>query len=341
MWIHLPSSTCYPSAPVSPDSILDSESRMNALAQSVWWKGKRLRVTSWQLACRRAHWMNALSGQICEPSTASLGVGSWISSLPENANSKPTKGTSGRTHGACFAKLKREGFSSKMFQASLFQTEEPAQERLSWGYSKTWPKTGSMRSGECFRRPKLEQATSGNGSSCWPTATSREAKGGYPVDERTTTQSRLCSTAEQWPTPNAQLMNDGADVENHQARQKRLAEIHSNGKMGPNIREATELWATVRATTGDRSSGDTGSSQRLEESPNPGISDQARQWTEWNQVAPEIDPVFGLPYRESPPSGNGSGLSHIADHDIRQQMPLFACSCFGGNEDVFEDWCDD
>jgi hypothetical protein len=27
----------------------------------------------------------------------------------------------------------------------------------------------------------------------------------------------------------------------------------------------------------------------------------------------------------------------IADNDIRQQMPLFACSCFGGNEDVWNE----
>ncbi|WP_264446811.1 hypothetical protein [Novosphingobium sp. JCM 18896] len=61
------------------------------------------------------------------------------------------------------------------------------------------------------------------------------------------TQAQLAG----WPTPDASLMNDGADVEKHFARLDRMKERHGNGNgAGLTLAIATQLsgWPTPRAS---------------------------------------------------------------------------------------------
>ena len=44
-------------------------------------------------------------------------------------------------------------------------------------YLVIWPRWGSMRNGECFQQPKLEQSIEGKGSGLWPTPTTPSGGG--------------------------------------------------------------------------------------------------------------------------------------------------------------------
>jgi hypothetical protein len=66
-----------------------------------------------------------------------------------------------------------------------------------------------------------------------------------------------------WPTPTS--TNGGANSNRDE-----------RGNVGADLREASQNWPTPRATT---RAGDSGSAQRHEQGPNPGLYDMAREWT--------------------------------------------------------------
>ena len=43
-------------------------------------------------------------------------------------------------------------------------------------FSETWPRSGTMRNGKCYRRPPWVRPIDGNGSGSWPTANARDWK---------------------------------------------------------------------------------------------------------------------------------------------------------------------
>jgi hypothetical protein len=72
---------------------------------------------------------------------------------------------------ASLAKFDRDTSSWRTPQCLLFEGSESSLE--------TWPRSGSMRSGTCYRRPTLAPNTSENASGLWPTPTaSLGTKGG-------------------------------------------------------------------------------------------------------------------------------------------------------------------
>ena len=118
-------------------------------------------------------------------------------------------------------------------------------------YWETWPDAGTMRNGVVYELATSEPVISESGSSSWP-------------------------------TPDAQLMNDGADPEKHRARQERLKALHHNGNgagtpLGmavlnwptPRREDGGSLWRTPNATEADHG-GD-----RKDEM---GLDQQGRNW---------------------------------------------------------------
>lgn len=112
-WLLVPSITSA-SAPGLADSTWPLASRCRLLAASATSKGKQAPWQSWLRGCKTNPSIRLLSGLISEPSTAALGVESWISSLrasrargtpsPESVNSNATSETCGRTSGECFGR---------------------------------------------------------------------------------------------------------------------------------------------------------------------------------------------------------------------------------------------
>lgn len=244
-WVYVPGQ-----AGLKSDSELHSEA---ITAACVWWKGKRMQPHSLRRAWQKAHWMRVLSGMMCAPSTAQRGVDQLILSAQESrakgtpsrasVNSKPTLATSGPTRGESFAKLVRGAFSSKTCQASLFPTEQPDSPPLSFGFSRSWPKMGSMRNGECSRRPRWVPATNASGFSCWPTSGANGAKGSHKEGQR---RGPLNEVAEHWPTPDKSA-SEGGRTSKHPPTGVRP----SGAKRAITINDAAAFWQTPKSATGE------------------------------------------------------------------------------------------
>lgn len=161
-WLYVPGMTASASAYHLPSP---------AIAQCVTWRGKLMSPRYWSRAWKMGHCLRRLSGLTSRPSAAQGGVGRWISSLRDsrashgaaqvsNAAQKTTDGC-GPTSCALLARWDRGSSSWKTSQGSL------------WGGSVSflvrWPRSGSMRSGECFERPMSARHTSGRGFLSWPT----------------------------------------------------------------------------------------------------------------------------------------------------------------------------
>jgi len=124
-------------------------------------------------------WIGRLSGLTSRPSTVARGMAEWILSLP--AFPAPTSprpdGEPGFTVTTGFgpnvpvsSARWHPDSSSWRTSPDLFGSEVLPE------FSVTLPASGSMRSGVCYPRPPLAPPTSANGSGCWPTPISGDAK---------------------------------------------------------------------------------------------------------------------------------------------------------------------
>lgn len=205
MWIALPS-TCCPSAPEEADSTSASAWRAELLERCAMSRSKRSPAKSWLRAWRKVAWMQRLFGRIFDPSTAALGVASWISSLAasraptsrtqgsEPDSSKASTPRSGSSSPASFARWDQASFSWRTSHLSLFGG--------SIEFLETWPPSGSMRNGTCSARPKSARPTFESDSSSWPTPVASEGEHGWP--SRTIGSKGdlgLSGLAAKWPTP--------------------------------------------------------------------------------------------------------------------------------------------
>ena len=127
---------------------------------------------------------------------------------PVSPESDPACGDTWR---ASFARYDRDSSSWKTPQCLLVGGLEP--------YSETWPRWGTMRSGECWGRVTLAHLTEGIGSgslrqmatpalaaNTWPTPVAHMAKeGGYPAERRRNEPTLTAQAIDRprWPTPQA------------------------------------------------------------------------------------------------------------------------------------------
>ena len=218
--------------------------------------------------------MSLLFGTISRPSTADLGADSWISSLRESrAKETPslgsdflrmTRATSGRTLLESFGKWSPDSSFWRTSLESLFPTALLEEVPLSLGYSESFPRSGSMRSGTASARRRSARLTVGSGSSSWPTANANKAMGlgnqselwATPRSDKTTSEDPevwqkrkdagdvstppLTMQAEAWPTPRAgELTGRGAAG-------------RRTGTGGRMLDEEAKKWATPRGMDGEK-----------------------------------------------------------------------------------------
>ena len=127
-------------------------------------------------------------------------------------------------------------------------------------YALTW-RYWDMPSGPpILQRRALARRTSASGCTGWPTTTAQDAVGsgvaGYPPTETHHTGLTLTDAPRLsgWPTPDAEALNVGADLETHMARMALLKERHHNGNgAGLPLGIVAQLvgWNTPRATDGE------------------------------------------------------------------------------------------
>ena len=176
MWLYVPTSLA--SAPEPEASTSASDSRAQLLARSVTWNGKHSRWQTWSQRFKRVSWTTHLYGAILSPSTAALGVESWIGSLEESRAShtaprdksveQTTIGTFGPTPPESSEKSDQASSSWRTFQVSHgITTSALGQSFGQW--------VTELRK-DYSRRLKSGLPTRDNGSLSWVTPTARDEK---------------------------------------------------------------------------------------------------------------------------------------------------------------------
>jgi len=258
-WIFIPSNCLPVSASLAKDCEPGSLTWAERLAPSLTLNGKLTRPASFRLACKKAAWMQHLSGATSPPLTHTNGLGPWIASLRDSRAKTcllqaDALGSMASAAG-CFLKSPalpviavRDTSFWRTSQASLLPPPPlwtrpkanltNAQQPASW---ENWPTVGGMRNGRLFQRPTLEPATGVRGGFAghggWATPVATEHQKDRMTDEamarelvRPSAGMALCKDVRFWATPDCNTST------------------YSNGKMGPNIREQAAAWPTPRTT---------------------------------------------------------------------------------------------
>ena len=249
MWIYVPETYCQ-SVPESEDSISASTWRAKTLEQFVMWREMPSLSRHWLKRWKQGGWIRRLFGRIYEPSTARLGVESWIQSLaesraslirsPDSSAERTTSETSGRTPQESLPISSPVESSWKTFQASLHITLNES--------GQTYEQWVSQLRRDYFRRLRSAQAINGSDSSYWPTATAdntssrskRYAQGGEP----------LTMATGMWPTPSSH----GSQGEISEDLERRGAKLYNNQTsrmLQTNLATETRMWRTPSSSDGE------------------------------------------------------------------------------------------
>lgn len=222
MWLFVPS-PCAPATVASnSDSVPLSSIADTNIVLPLTWNGKPMRLRSLRAAWKRAPWMRRLSGLTSQHLTLEHGVAQWIASLrdfhashtatPAAAKESTTSVGSGPTSHELFASLERGSWCSKTSQVCFLPAD-------SLPFCATWPKWGSLRNGECFRREAWEPAIGASGcslsESSWMTPSVVASSGSeYTRDGGQKGMERLTivGQAQAWPTPAARIAKGGGSA---------------------------------------------------------------------------------------------------------------------------------
>ncbi len=261
-WLYVPGLQDSPCVPAEADSNWDSTSPSETPTE-LWASssGKPTRrPASWR-GWKSRPWIQLLYGTISRPSMASRGADEWISSLPvflaSHSVSRGHRGALRMTVGSgriLRALSKRSHLDWFFWRTSLPSSPRIAEVGLPRFLSR-WPSSGSMRNGVVCEQAPLVLPTSETESSCWPTATAKDADSsgvaaGLAANGRHVTRMTLTDAARaHWPTPNASAINDGEDPASFEARRLRNLEkgINGNGQGTP-LGMAVKQWPTPRAS---------------------------------------------------------------------------------------------
>lgn len=184
MWLYVPTSTSFPSAPEAEDSISASNWQFQVLERSAWWRGKSSPSRTWFQRWKRVSWLRHLYGAMPEPSTAERGVAAWTASLAASRASRirSPEGSAEATTSATCGVPPAASSCSRGRGLSLSRTS-PGCSRLGMtkslapkGYGETYRSWVLRLRQDCLRRQKLARRTKGSASSssAWPTATTRD-----------------------------------------------------------------------------------------------------------------------------------------------------------------------
>lgn len=199
MWLHLPPGFS-PSSRAWEGLISPSDSPSHLLARSATWSGKSIPPSSWQRVCVTEPSIPLLSGLTFAPSTVDRGAESWIASLevsPARTSARPGREPDSLAHDPGYGLSTPASWRKSDQESSSSRTSRPSSSGDSTGFSATWPRWGSMRSGACSARPGSGRLTAGKGSSFWPTPTARDWKDGAATGNEPT-NGILGRTAARW-----------------------------------------------------------------------------------------------------------------------------------------------
>ena len=249
-------------------------------------KGKPIPLRSWPLRWKRDQFLKHLSGLMCEPSTASIGVERFLLSLEDShvnliqqqENNWPIKiqEICGPTLPASLARFDHTSYSWKTCQMSL-SGHYPQ-------FSKTFPKWGMMRRGVLWQLPKLEHPTNAQDGSSLPTPTTQAnmlcdsmnhsqahrnlKKLIFPTPTASDgMRSNLTYGAgnltlkgavinQNWPTPTVNhIRNHNEPIKNYDKRVQDWKEGKTKGKPGISLGVAVRKYPTPSASEGDKITG--------------------------------------------------------------------------------------
>ena len=211
-----------------------------------WWlslSGKAVqRPTGWR-GWRTRAWSRRLFGAARSPDSPRASfVAAWTSSLrgcpasptapPGNGSVTTTSEPSGPTSSTSWEPVDPPWSFSRTCQLSLLEdtSEGPAKRFADWA-------TQSKDHSSSVRR-MLAHRIGGRGCSSWPTPYG--LGNGHGLDG-----NEFSTTVRQWPTPDAQLMNDGADPKKHAERLARMKDLHGNGNgAGTPLAMKVKEWTT-------------------------------------------------------------------------------------------------
>jgi hypothetical protein len=264
-WLYVPQSTPSPSALASEDSNSESPSLIGIgdkiSAASVTWRGKHQQPQAWSRRWKRAGFIQRLSGLTLVPSTADLGVASFISSLqaiPAKTIAWPESEQDPAASGFLPQKSAALPKSAGLLVSSA-RTSRGTQTGSLKPSSRHWSSWATALRSEYSARPKPE--TQCDGSECshspnWPTA--KATRGGWERDQHGNIYPTLQGLAENWPGPAVMDTADTMDLEKVQTRRDRhkARAINGNGfgiSLSEKAQAATELWMAPNVPNGGRS----------------------------------------------------------------------------------------
>jgi len=244
MWIHVPREHLSASAPESGGLISGSS---EPVEWSLWCTSSGrplLRPSSWP-GWRRRSWHRLLFGTTCAPSTLARGVAWWISSLAEHrARTSVSPGSAlGWMAHAPDSSSSTSGSPSNARPHSSSGRTSPEQLGLFPESASILRTVGTEARGPSFERVTLAPLINEPESSCWPTATSMDARAsgaaGYSVVSGRHSGTTLTDAAvrlRQWPTPQA------SDVSGPRPLTEDGTRSLANG--GRNLKDVTNFWPT-------------------------------------------------------------------------------------------------
>ena len=264
MWLYVPPQFC-PSAPAEADSTSDLDSLCRTAGRSLTWNGKPSLSRYWKQRWKTALWIRRLFGTISGPSTATLGVESWIASLrasrasrivpPASREGPTTTVTSGRTPQESSEKSDPASSSWSRFREDYAITStESGQSYDQW--------VSELRR-DYSRRSSSVLPTSVNDSSPWRTPTGSDGEGGvFDLDQTpdgSNPKMKLRDQGANWPTSTAV----------HEAPNHRSHTVN-----GPrSLLETAQLWATPVVSRGP-----TATAGGDHEAPTEKLDGEARNW---------------------------------------------------------------
>lgn len=294
MWLYVPGCACCPSAPAAAGSTSPSSWRFRALARSVSWRGKDSPSRTWSARWGRVSWIRLLCGAMPEPSTAALGVASWIASLrdipappspsPASARAPATRGTCGPMSGASSSSAARDTSSSRMSARTCRSDSSRCEEsyaafasrsRLDYSQRRKWGRLTSASGSSSSDWPTPDAAVSNDGESPGTFLARRErvrAKGYNGNGMGTPLAMAAKISSAEWPTPNTvdprggvrngggqrQFCHDAERWVTPRARDWKSGEA-SPATAAKNARplseQALSTWSTPIQCNGERTSG--------------------------------------------------------------------------------------
>jgi len=267
--------------------ISDLNEQSQVCAQSLLVRSKVSPARTWSLKWKRDSWTQLLSGRILKPSHGPSFTAAWTSSLaairashsaqPASASAPKTRDTSGR-----------------LSQPELLQCDQvPVSLKTSRDISalgfptccKTWQEWVTERRGAWRARVNAARLIRGSGSLSWPTVQASEEKAnryrdGSAKGAQIWLTTAVVKDAASWPTPNAQVSQDG---ESPETWLKRKEAMKAKGYNGNGCGTPLTIAVQLHGQADPASSNTSGSRQELW--PTPEASQGGRQSGSFNQTS--------------------------------------------------------